>query len=409
MPPRPRKPIKELLEELGLLVETEQPNPYKELGIDAEAARRLLREDPTGATLRGFAATISNYLMPRYHSDTRGKVNDERAADERFRAIDAARKRISGARPGVLQGWIGAKGASAPSQQNTIQQRQLQAVAGLAAALVQQNMELGRHPQHFAQTEWAQGVLATRGASVLLVREAEGGGLRVSRGEASTQGQSQKPLPGTQAGDFQRFLDRNRSFGLEPGRNITTYVDETGRASVLNPDMSFIMDISDPVARYRGMRNQIYEPNERGAADAWARSADPVMLMAQVPGPDSLDGPESQVVFFPRRLGTSRSGRSLVWDLPTLVVAGTVRDEDFYRRVRNTRRAGAVAIQGTGTQTGAYFGMAAVPMLQIIEQSGEYSPLVAPGGSLLLYDHASEMPVATDTRVVGMIGSGSAY
>ena len=44
---------RQLFEELGMLEEpVQEANPYETLGIDAEFAQNLLKEDPSGSTLQ---------------------------------------------------------------------------------------------------------------------------------------------------------------------------------------------------------------------------------------------------------------------------------------------------------------------------------------------------------------------
>jgi hypothetical protein len=91
-------------------------------------------------------------------------------------------------------------------------------------------------------------------------------------------------------------------------------------------------------------------------------------------------------------------------------VAGSA-DAELFRKVRHNRLLGAAAIaSGTSRQGNAnYFGLAALPIRQLIEPSVGYTPLIASGNSLVLYDQSAGMPVAPDTRIVGVIGNGAYY
>jgi hypothetical protein len=398
-----------LLQELGLLAEDTKPNPYGVLGLQPGFIHNLLREDPSGTTLRFITNGVARVLTRVYHSD-----NPKTGNDDRFTAIDDAKLRIDAASPDALLRWAKADGAATTAANNRLLE-QREAVATRAAELVRNNIELGNHPQHFSQLAWSQGVLVQRKDTSVLIRPYADGGLQARQGQVSMLDQDRGPLdPRSQASDFHNFLRRYGSFGLEPGSKIATYIDENGRASILNADLGFLMDITAPVERHRAKRRRRLYQNVGTAADTsdvWSRSADPLLMVTSVPYAENAEGAAAQITYFPQRMGTAhKSGThmNLTWDL-SMEVAGST-NEDLFRKIRYSSGAvGAAAIAGANTrQASNHFGLVAIPTTHIIEHDAGYSPLIAPGSALLLYDEASRMPVVTDTQIVGMIGNGAA-
>lgn len=402
MPPSRRK---KLFEELGLLNEEQEANPYETLGIRPAFARELLQNDPAGATVQIAVAGMYRALSRIYHPDI-PKSGD----DARFQGIVGANKKIEKASPAALLRWAKADSTPAsPASSRLVEQRE--AVAQRATELVQTNMELGHDPTHFSQLRWSQGVLLHNRDTTILLREHETDGITAARGQLSILDEHQNPYDtSTQAFDFQEFLRRHQLFGLEPGMRIGAYLDEKGRASILGADLSFIMDVTGPVASYRQQRaKQDQSANPKDATDsaaAWARVAEPVLLTTEVPLPRGIRAPQAQIVTFPEQLQTSGKKTANAMQLP-LTVAGSLTDAEFFRKVRHSRHLGAAALTGAATSRAVnHFGVVALPARQLIEQDAGYSPLITPGNALLLFDPANRQPVVTDAQVVGMIGNG---
>lgn len=393
MPPRRRG--RDLFEELGLLAQEQETNPFTDLGISVELARQLLDENSKGDTLRFVATGMYRTLSRVYHPDI------DPSKTEYFKKISGANTRVEKAKKDELMRWTRREQTIGTAKVSQEQSRR-EVIASRAAQLLSVNMELGSHPQHFSQLRWAQGVLLRHKEATLLARPAKEG-LQVIKGEEFALDRARLPVSRqTQAFDFQRFLLQHHSFGLEPETNIAAYIDDTGRATLLNTDLSFMMDITDPVSAYRRRRVKSTRAEREAAdgADGWTRSTDPGLLFTQVPGPTSLTETQSKFISFPlsKKLTFNRS-------VP-LDVAGSIEDTEFFRTVRFNRSAGAAALGGRKSMP-AHFGMTSVPALQLIEQDPQYTPLIAPGNSLLLFDPRSRLPVVTDAEIIGMIGNGA--
>lgn|GEM_PF-3392053 len=385
MPPRNRNRI---FEELGLLAEPAQENPYEVLGIHPVKARELLAEDPSGGTLREFANRTHRWLAQHYYEDV-GRKGD-RAQFERVTAADQRVKDASGA---ALRRWLDAPALSA---QNQKQQAEQVAVMQRAVALVQQNMELGTHPDHFSQTRWSQGVLLQRRTGALLLREHVEGGVRVQPAD-----EPQFDVRNS-AADFHGFLDRHGAFGIEPGTKIAAYLDESGRASLLTSKLGFMMDITNPVAAHRDVLHEQWRD-----LGHWANSTNPLLIATEVSEQADRSRLKTKMTAFPSAV-TGRAGtRVKAWDLD-MQVAGTVEDAAYFRRARVAKPSGAAALSG-GERTTAtnYFGVLATTTLELVAREAGYTPLVAPGNALLLFDNGHNVPVVTDVSVIGMLGSGS--
>lgn len=409
MPPGRRQTPKQLFEELGLLEEAQAPvNPYNSLGIDLGFARELLADDSTGETLRSVADGMYKVIARRYHPDT----NSDHP--ERYQAAEEANRQLSQAPLSALSRWTKADSAPASPSQGSGLQNKLAATAGRVADLLHENFEYGQHPLHFSSLWAAQGVLLKRGSRTLLLRQQQSGGVSILPGTtAKLEGGVGKARHMSQVFDFQSFMRAHKSFGLEPGTTIATYIDENRRASILRSDLSFLMDISDPVADHRKLHAQASLKSDSAKSEQyktfWLRSPDPLLFITQTPGAESEGEIEAQFIQFDKHIAGAGTGlgRAMGWDIP-MEVAGSVADESFFKRVQYGKAAARIAISGGSSRTARrYFQMAATQARHIIEQDAGYSPLLTHGNRLLLYDRTSGSPVATDATIIGMVGSNA--
>lgn len=398
-----------LFNELGLLADEELVNPYEVLGMSARFAGDLLQEDRSGEALKIVASGMHRLLSRRYHPDVR-----ETGDAARFRGLNDANERIENASTASLSRWAKAeRGSGSAATDRLLTQRETAAVR--AAEIIRVNMEFGHHPQHFSQLPWTHGVIVERNRSLLLMRQLENGGMRVVRGVAADMVKDDM-LSDTMrhAFDFRAFLKRNESFGIAPGTKIAAYVDELGRASILGADLSFRMDVSDPVMMYQAQRSRFSneQMNQSNNGDNGQQVKSPVLYMMSVPEQKKpqkqATQPDSKVVVFPNRHGDSASSRDMTWDMD-LEVAGSLSDVTFFRRIRHAKQSGAAAINAaTRTpQDHAYFNLFAFQTRQLIENDAGYTPLLTPGNALLMYDQNLMMPVATDAKLIGLIGSNA--
>lgn len=396
-----RQDRRRIFEELGLLNEPEPTNPYKTLGLDPAFAGELLREDPSGEMIRLAAGALRQALAKRYHPDVPKTGNADR-----FREIDEANSRIQEAQEQqgqkiTLARWSRVEQSGVPSSQLEKARTERESLVTHAAELFQTNLELGNHPQHFSQLQWTQGALLQRGSSALLLQQLPEGGVQIARGDSLKIGEVKQSLEESQAFDFPAFLRQHELFGLEPGSKIVAYVDQEHRASILAPDLSFIMDITVPVTEHREKRKRI--PQGQNDPSFWARARSPVLFITSVPVASQVTTPKTQIITFS---DIKDSARSAAWELP-LEVAGTVSDQDFFNRMRYTKNVGATAIVGNAQYTMQHFNLIATPARKFIENDPKYSPVLLNGSSLVLYDPTNDTPVVTDAKVIGMIGSNS--
>ncbi len=395
---------RQLFEELGLTTGEAPTNPYNTLGLDPEFARKLLQEDPTGAALKTVTSGLHRALSKIYHTDREG------ADPAKYDEVVKADQKINLASGSALLRWSRAERPGSVPQAKKMQEQQA-ALLGRAANILQTTVELGQHPHHFSQLHLAQGVLMRRGARTLLMRSGAEDGVQIIPGTttALNDGNSIKAVDRpSHAFDFRSFMNAHDSFGIEPETDIVTYVNERGRTSILRPDLTFMMDITDPVADYRRRRqaasNDLFR--QKGSlSDLWLRTADPLLYISRIPAVGDYRDSTAQIVQFTSWLGPKRSGKSLAREL-TMEAAGSVGDPNFYNKVRNDRVAGALALSGTGASSEtSYFNTIALPSERLIELGIDYSPLMTTGNSLLLRDISTNLPVVTDAQVVGMIGS----
>ena len=397
-----------LFADLGLLDESEEaPNPYNVLGLDQAGVQEYLREDTSGELVRVVSKGIYRALSQRYHPDNTATGNSDR-----FREITDARDHIDEATPDQLQRWARTERRPVSTARINKVRTEQEAIASRAAELVRLNMELGQHPQHFSQLEWSQGILLKHNASTLLARRGPNGGLGVVPGrplgyEATGQAIDVRK----QVVDFGKFLRERASFGLEPGSQIVMFIDETNRASILAPDLSFTMDITDAVKKYHRLQAKASKEDQmkKAGADYWSRASESILLVTRVPDPKGLEqmDPKSQFLVFPDWVGAAKKRGNVLWSLP-MEVAGTIGSIDTFRRLRHARTVGAAALESSGGRMSArLFGTAAITARQLVEQGIDYSPLITPGTALLLYSGNHNIPVVTDAEVVGMIGNNA--
>lgn len=390
-----------LFEELNLREVAEPTNPYEILGIDPDFARQLLKEDPGGDALKVFASGIHRILSRRYHPDTLNTGNRER-----FQAITDAEDRIQTAASSSLSRWsrVERTAKSAKLEQLTAER---EALIGHFAGMVTTNMEAGWKPQHFSQLTWTQGLLLERNRKRYLMRHQENG-MRVTQGISATNSGA-LPLEVKEAGfSFESFL-KVHDFDLQPGTAIAAYIDEKGRASILSPDLTFLMDVTGPVNQYRENRKTFSKDTlaDLAGVDSWLRAEYPVLFQTTVPG--ATDTPtEGLTTVFPEHLGSRVDDpRSTNWDMD-LEVVGSLSEVNYFARMRHAKQTGAAAIRAAKrTQGRNYFKLATLPTRQLVEDDAGYTPLLSAGNSLLLYDPNLGMPVATDAKIIGLIGSNS--
>jgi hypothetical protein len=393
-----------LFEDLGLIDQPTEANPYETLGLDQTFANNLLKEDPSGAALQFIAGALHKALSRRYHPDI-----PDTGDEDRFRAINEADTRITEASSAALVRWSKTERLnSASTSQVKGLQAERAAILGRAAELLQADLELGNHPQHFSQLSSAQGILLQRANTPLLMRQQPEGGMQVLMGRVSDLSKA-RATGNAQVFDFRAFLKQNDSFGLEPGTKIVTYIDDEGRASILKPDLTFIMDITDPVAKKRQKREKLShaQRGEVSNKDFWSRSDDPLLFITSVPEAQNAQKPETQLVLFPSWAGPPGGGASLAWNIPMDTV-GSVADQDFFGRMKHNKATENIALSGGATKrTMSHFNLLAAQTRQLLEHDPGYSPLLRAGNSLLLYDAANRVPVITDAKVMGMIGNNS--
>lgn len=363
--------------------ETPETNPYESLGLDTSFVDELLKEDVEGDAVRIVAGGMFRILSRRYHSDV-----PETGDAERFRELKGASERIDAATPGQLRRWTKVERVASAIQIGKMREEASKRV-GKVSELVQLNMELGANPRHFSQLRWAQGVLLHQNRSTLLAR-ADNRGLEVTRGDR---------LSAHSTASFQGFMAKNKFFGLEPGKRYAAFIDETGRTSLLESDLAYIMDVSDPVDRFR---NRKKKESERELDELWARSDEPLLLTSQVPTAEKEGEQTSdQIVIF----------RDTIRNVPTkwridMSVSGSTSNPNFFRRIRHRNTTGAVALGGSTSSQTSHFNVIPTSVEEMAEQGAGYSPLIDPGTSLVLFDPINRTPVATDTRILGMIGNG---
>lgn len=382
MPPRRRQ----LFEDLGLMEETPETNPYESLGLDANFVDELLKEDVEGDAVRIIAGGMFRILSRRYHSDV-----PETGDATRFQEIKSASTRIDDATPGQLRRWTKVERVASSIQLGKIRDQANERV-NKVSELVQLNMELGSSPRHFSQLRWAQGVLLHQNRSTLLAR-AGSQGLEITRGDRQSAHSTTS---------FQGFMKRNRFFGLEPGMRYAAFIDETGRTTLLESDLAYLMDISDPVDKFR---NRKRKETEKEADELWAQSSEPLLLTSRIPGFGEEDEqtPDQMVIF-----------RDTIRNIPTkwhvdMNVSGSISNPNFFRRIRHRNTIGAAALSGSANTQASHFNVIPTSVEEMAEQDAGYSPLVDPGTSLVLFDPINRAPVATDTRILGMIGNGPQY
>ena len=222
-----------LFEELGMLEEEQEANPFEVLGFSPELGRELLSQDRSGKHIQIAVGGLYRALTRLYHEES-GELPDR----ERFEALARARAQIEEASPAALSRWLRPERATQASQGQAkrfkAEQRELLSRSG---ELLEQSMALGRHPLHFARLELSQGVMLQRGNGMLLVRQRPEGGIRVQPGYQphSTKSDLTWDLS-LEAAHFKQFMNKHKSFGLKPGTRIAAYIDEAGRASLLGAD-----------------------------------------------------------------------------------------------------------------------------------------------------------------------------
>lgn len=397
---------KQLFEELGLHNEQELVNPYQTLGLSPEFARTLLDEDRSGEALRTIAGGLHRLLSKRYHPDVKNTGNRAR-----FEAIKEANQRIETAPSATLSRWARVDRASQSIKLDHLVGKH-ETFLEQAADIVQSTMELGNHPQHFSQLSRTQGILVERNRATFLMRQLPEGVLRVTRGVNTDIKPDLSPPSygevGPQAFSFQTFLKRHESFGLEPDSKIAAYVNDQGRSTILSPDLTFQMDITEPVMAYRGRRERNLSKwalNNMSSTDFWLRSEAPILFISSIPGPKNGEKPDTKMITFPDQSQNPENPRNMIWDL-SMEVVGSLTDPNYFKRMRHNAQVGALAIGASqASQNRSYFNLMAIPTRKLVEDAAGYSPLIAAGNGLLLYDETVMMPVVTDATVIGLIGS----
>lgn len=381
------KQHRRLFEELGLLDQPAASNPYETLGLDPNFASEILKEKDGLATLRAATTALHRVLAKRYHPDVTDTGNAQR-----FHDISRANESIENAGKEALIRWSRKEQQADHTAIKRIQSERQRLIQDFTE-LFQDNIELGHHPDHFSQLTWAQGLLLQRANIPYLLHSPANGGVKITRGHRGEElGLNPNAL------SLSRFLQQHGSFGLEPGQAVSVYLTPE-RASLINEELRFIMDITDPIANYKKKRMTKGRPAD--SSDIWALTEDPLLISATVPGKEfSSQHPVNQLIAFPD------DSNSPGWDLP-LEVVGVLQNSKIFNRIRHSGSKDLEALTSGQKQRSAYFHMATAPMQQLVEGDSQYTPLLNRKGSLVLYDTENRMPVITDASVIGMIGSNS--
>lgn len=378
---------RKLFEELGLLDQAPAPNPYETLGLDPGFANEILKEKDGIETLRAAATALHRMLAKRYHPDMIDTGNEQR-----FRNISQANESIKGADKETLVRWS--------KKEQRVDQAAIKRAKSERQELVQDftelfqdNIELGNHPDHFSQLAWSQGLLLQRANIPYLLHPSASGGVEITRGH-----REQELGMNPDAISAPRFLLQYGSFGLEPGEAVGVYLTPE-RASLVDEELRFIMDVTDPISKYRKKRT--FKGRPADSSDFWARAEAPLLIRTTVPDKNpTLKYPASQMIVF------SDNTKSPSWNLP-LEVVGTLHNPKIFNRVKHRANQETEALTSRHKQRSAYFSMTVAPTELLIEGDSQYSPLLGKRGSLVLYDTENRMPVITDASVLGMIGSNS--
>ncbi|HWB39209.1 MAG TPA: hypothetical protein VG604_03105 [Candidatus Saccharimonadales bacterium] len=394
-----------LFEELGVLTEAEPVNPYHTLGIDPNFVRDLLQEDPSGKAVRTFASAAYRGLSQLYHPD-----NSPDNADK-FRTITGARDQITEATTDGLSRWSRVQRASRAVSLDSLSAR-VELVLNQSAETIQSTMRFGRDPLHFTQERWAQGILLEHGSGLLLARRSiDDAGLRVTKAVDLSTDRIQRIPAGDNKEvlfDFRNFLDNHDSFGIEPGAPVRAFVDGD-RATILNDDLSFMMDVSEPVADFRRIREMTRGRDDQrvGGEDAWLRRSSPSMYRTSSGGTKASQRPLKIWVFQEHIRADEQTSHDLGWNIP-FFSAGSVAP-NYYQKMKHSKESGRLALRSAqlARHEHAYFNWLPVTVRSLIDENASYSPVIATGNSLLLYDAASDAPIATDTKIIGLLGNNA--
>ncbi len=392
MPPHGRR----LFEGLGLdQPQPQEINPLQTLGVDRGFAQELLGEDRTGATVKLVVHGLYRALARVYHTDV---VDSNTQNAERFNGIVRAHDRVAEASPQELARWAKPDRTTGARPASSSQTQKSNARAEIATDMVRSTMELGNNPLHFSQFQWSQGALLVRDKRPLLLQNDPGNGdKRLLPGEAVHWGSRQySALHEAAVGTLRHFMEQYTWFGLPPDSRIVLYVDERARASILNPDMSFLMDVSQPLRAFDEAQIAAGDKSE----SFWAHGVNPALITTRISGAAHADDSDTRVTTFPVMNG----GRDMSQDM-RMNVAGSTSDAAFFKVVRH-QGAGATALRGASAK-GSYFSAAPASVTEMIDRSAGYSPLVLPGNSLVFYDASLQKPLATDLRILGMLGNGA--
>jgi hypothetical protein len=393
---------------MGLLGQPkpEATNPLTDLGMTPQITHEFLNLDADGTALRGLARTMYRGLSGRIHPDIAG---DEKAG--RFKTFNEAWQRIDGASKEDLARWARNPEAATAHRERQATKEQ-QAIVDRAGQLVLANMRLGSDPLHFSQLRWSQGMLVRGTKSTILLRE-DDEGIHALPGTPFDVDHNKPPHdPNSQAFDFRAFLREYGNFGIEEDTKIAAFLDETGRATILDTaDLGFMMDVTLPVKAYRRKRKRVTKGDEispdnvAGWSNAWSRTHDALLITTQVASDDNPT-PATRITTFPRKVGTGKQGAVRQWDLPQLT-AGSASTDELFKTARFGRKASGAAIEGrTQADVFKYFGLAGVAVRDLVETDTGYTPLLSPRNNLMLYDTASGSPVATDAKIIGVLGNG---
>lgn len=380
-----RRRDRELFEELGLLDTSTPDNPYDVLGLSRGFAAETLKELGGEETLRLAATALYRVLAKRLHPDT-GATNEER-----FRHVSEAANRIDQADKATLVKWSTQERTATQAAVKHAQEKHIELVRHFSE-FFQETLELGNHPHHFSQLPWSQGLLLQRANGPHLLRQSAEGGVEIIRG---TQGSIVKSA----AFSISSFLSQHESFGIEPDTDIVAYVTSE-RATLLDTELRFLMDITGPVADYR--RRRAAKSEHPFANDFWARAEDPVLVTTTTPTPGEKR-PPSRMIIFPEQ---DKRSDSSAWHLPMEVV-GTLQDPGLFTKIRHRGSPQAGALTSSKQQRANYFNMAAIPTRALSDIQPSYSPLLGGKGLLILYDPIDQIPIVTDVQVAGMIGHDS--
>jgi hypothetical protein len=333
----------------------------------------------------------------------------------RFREVDAARETIDKASPAAFKRWTDAERPKVAGRTAAEYAAERALVLGRASSIYNAHVELASHPLHFRNFRDSAGMILSHKDSVYFMRPTAEGNAEVILGNSYQPNKTNSELFSYYKGPFanssrdvHNFLQEHDSFDQEPGSILRLFLDGQGGLQIYDEDFNHLIDASDRLQE-RQQAWKALPPEEKALMrgnNLWIRTKSPLLLTVASPEPNQDVEPIRNTIAFESSINHRGRERRLSWQL-AYVPSGSFATDTFASDVVHASSGPSYQAQLTGANQNAPrlpFSLQSFPPQRLFEHDSGYTPLLSGGNHLLLRSQGRSHQIATDMRVLTLLG-----